>query len=163
MSIIPHILLPLSKNTHAIIDETDVDLDDFKWSNNGNNYAARNGSDRSRIYLHRVILQRIIGRDMLPGEEVDHINRNKLDNRRSNLRISSRSQNGSNRALQSNNTSKYRGVWQNEIGKWRADIKVRGHKICLGTYDTPEDAAHAYDEAALRIRGDFAVLNFPKE
>lgn len=163
MSIIPHVLLPLSKNTHAIIDEIDADLDDFKWYNNGNDYACRKPNLKPRIYLHRVILQRIIGRDLVQGEEADHINRNRLDNRRSNLRVSDRSLNASNRALQTNNTSKYRGVWLNEIGKWRADIKVRGKKICLGTFVTPEEAAHAYDATALKIRGEFAVLNFPKE
>jgi hypothetical protein len=96
--------------------------------------------------------------------EVDHINRNILDNRRSNLRLANRSQNGCNRGLQKNNTSGYRGVsWSAEGNQWVAYIKHHKKSIRIGRYDTKEEAARAYNKKAIELHKEFAVLNIIKE
>lgn len=90
------------------------------------------------------------------GLVVDHINGNKLDNRRSNLRICTQSQN-----LNGRNTNKgYIGVsWDKFRGKWKANIGKDYQKIFLGRFDTAEEAARVYDEKAVELFGEFARLN----
>ncbi|SKB62462.1 HNH endonuclease [Sphingopyxis flava] len=84
-----------------------------------------------------------------PPSEIDHKNRNRSDNRWSNLRPCSRSDNMFNQGLSSLNTSGYRGVsLHHGTGKWRAQIKHRGRKIHLGVFETPESAAAVYAAAA---------------
>lgn len=105
--------------------------------------------------MHRVILERMGFKDFAQS---DHINQDKLDNRRYNLRPATFSQNGCNQGVQKNNTSGYKGVFWNQ-GKWMTQIKVDGKVIYLGYYDDPKEAARAYNKAALKYHGEFAVLN----
>lgn len=107
----------------------------------------------SPTYLHRLIVG---ARDR---ESVDHINGDGLDNRRANLRICTPSQNSMNRNKQSNNKSGYKGVRKMGNG-WQAKIGVCRKVICIGTFSTPEAAAHAYDDAARKYHGAFAKTNF---
>lgn len=94
------------------------------------------------------------------GEYVDHINHNPRDNRKSNLRLCTNSENNMNRYLQSNSKTGYKGVSWSIVGNcWRAYIKVRGQQLHLGYFDTKEQAALAYNEAALVHHGAFAILN----
>lgn len=102
--------------------------------------------------LHRVLT----GEE---GEHVDHVNGDGLDNRRKNLRPATRSQNGANRRRPSNNTTGYKGVILRSSGRWQAQIVVGGGKLSLGQFDTREDAARAYNVAALAAWGEFAQLN----
>jgi AP2 domain len=104
-------------------------------------------------YLHNFLA----GLYGLP-KSPDHVNRNGLDNRRENLRPATPSQQGANRDRYSNNTSGYKGVRQ-ERGKWRARICLRGKLDHLGYFEVKEDAARAYNKAALEYFGEFAVLN----
>ncbi|MGB8225740.1 MAG: AP2 domain-containing protein, partial [Sedimentisphaerales bacterium] len=86
-----------------------------------------------------------------------------LDNRKSNLRLATRSQNNCNRK-QKKGTSKYRGVCYNKrTKKWRAAISFNGMYKHLGFFDSEEEAGRAYDEAAKIYHGEFASLNFPAE
>lgn len=101
------------------------------------------------ITLHRLILG-------FPEVHVDHINRDTLDNRRSNLRLATRQQNAANAPTR--NKTGFKGVTAFR-DKWR----VRSAGKYIGLYDTPEEAARAYDEIALVEYGEFAYLNFPKE
>jgi len=91
---------------------------------------------------------------------VDHRNGNGLDNRRANLRPATKSQNGANRLIAASNKSGFKGV-DLKKGRWRAQIKVVGSKIHLGYFDLAEEAARAYDMAAIEAFGEFATLNFP--
>lgn len=170
MSIIPHVTIPLTRGAETIIDETDADLAALKWTYATAGYAFRNKPRRVQaegpavLWLHRVIMERMTGTPLPKGSEVDHANRNKLDNRRANLRMSDRSLNSANREMQRNNSTGYRGVYQTRNKKrWRAAIGFYGEYIHLGVHDTPEEAARAYDAAALRMRPNFAMLNFPSE
>tara|TARA_R110000824_G_scaffold396554_1_gene598108 strand:- start:1212 stop:1535 length:324 start_codon:yes stop_codon:yes gene_type:complete len=105
-------------------------------------------------------MQRFI-MDAPKGMQVDHINRNPLDNRKSNLRICTNAENSYNTGPQKNNTSGYKGVsWRKDAKKWTAYI---GHapKSHLGYFDTPEEAAKARDAKAKELHGEYAHLNFP--
>ena len=93
-----------------------------------------------------------------PSEEIDHINRDRLDNRIANLRAADRCQNQQNK-LQSNNKSGFKGVSLHNprLAKpWQAQITVRGQHHHLGNFSTPEEAHEAYKEAAARLHGEFA-------
>lgn len=107
-------------------------------------------------YLHRFII------DAPRGSIVDHANGDTMDNRRSNLRIASHQQNMSNSQRRKTNTSGYKGVQLRCDGKkWLARIQVNKKTIHLGSFETREDAARAYDAAAIQHFGEFARLNFP--
>ena len=105
----------------------------------------------SVIYLHRLIT------NAEPGQIVDHINRDGLDNRRANLRLCSRSQNNGNRHRNQNNTSGFKGVsWCQKRRAWTACISRDSRTLHLGSFETPEEAHSAYCSAALEYFGDFA-------
>lgn len=93
--------------------------------------------------------------------QVDHINGDPLDNRRSNLRLVTASQNHAN-VPGRGGASRYRGVtWCAQTGRWRAQVKSGGKFRHVGRFDREEDAARAFDREALRLWGDAAFLNFP--
>lgn len=91
-----------------------------------------------------------------PKEEIDHINLNKIDDRISNLREATRFQNASNKFLQSNNTSGFRGVWKRKnLNSWCAEICKEGKRIKLGSFSSPEKAYEVYKKAAAKLHGEF--------
>lgn len=153
----------------AIVDAIDADLANHAWSvlttdKHNSEYALRTdvSNGRKTVRLHRVIMERMLGKPIPSNVEIDHINGNGLDNRRGNLRLASKSQNSKNRPLYANNTSGYKGVsWAKTVKKWRAEIRVNGQGIYLGIFDTPEEAHAAYCEAAKKYHGEFA--NFGNE
>lgn len=106
----------------------------------------------TRHYAHRVIWLYVYG--VLP-RQVDHINRDKADNRLANLREATDAQNQANNGPQKNNRSGFRGVSPSK-GKWRAVVTVNAKQKWLGYYDTPEEAAAAYRRAAVEAFGEFA-------
>jgi len=94
---------------------------------------------------------------------VDHRNGNGLDNRRQNLRQATHAQNLANQKLSSRNVSGYKGVSRNRnLDRWTATISPAGRSVYLGSFDTPQDAARAYDAAAVEHYAEFARLNFPR-
>ena len=101
-----------------------------------------------RKYLsHRLAWLYVYG--ALPCKHLDHVNRDKSDNRISNLREATRSENNQNRGPQKNNTSGYRGVsWNSRFLRWQARISVCGKRKSLGYFDTAEIAFEAYKAAA---------------
>jgi hypothetical protein len=92
------------------------------------------------------------------GVEVDHINRDPLDNRRVNLRLCTHSQNGANK-LAPENASGYRGVYKVSKNRWHARKKIDGKCVYLGSFTSPKDAAERFDAVSLARHGKFAVLN----
>jgi len=154
--------IQLSKGKVALVDADMFDyLNQWSWFYHKNGYAMRSYRKDGKYRkdrMHRVVVNAPLGLD------VDHINGNKLDNRRENLRIATRSQNNANKRMQSNNTSGYRGVnWHKQRGKWVAKIQVDRKSIHLGLYEKKEDAARAYNKAAVLYYGEFAQLNNIKE
>lgn len=146
----------------ARIDESDKDLiERYSWQLSHQNGYARNPDHR--LYLHVLVADRSLGPNN-QNLDVDHINGDKLDNRRSNLRYASRSHNMANTPMRATNTSGYKGVCRNKNRrKWVSQITVDYKRICLGYYDDKREAAKAYDRAAIQYFGEFAHTNFPRE
>lgn len=165
--------IALTQGKETIVDEADYAwLSQWKWmygdsQGDGRQGYARRGryseGRQTHVYMHRLIV------DAPPGSEVDHINGNTLDNRRSNLRIVTAKENSNNRAKYRRNrgnppTSQYKGVTRRpgRIKRpWEAQIGCNGERIKLGMFATEIEAAEAYDEAARRLFGEFARTNFP--
>lgn len=114
---------------------------------------------RQKLYLaHRLAWLWVYGE--FPNGYLDHIDMNRSNNRIDNLRIATNSQNQGNIKLWKTNTSGYRGVhWCRKTGKWRAGIRINSHLHCLGSFNTREEAAEAYNKAAFEVWGEFARLN----
>lgn len=149
--------IPLSRGFKALIDQADLPLVDERswWVNvgpKGKVYAATKIAGRL-TYMHRLLMA--AGR----GQQVDHENGNGIDNRRANLRICSRFDNARNATFRIG-VAGYRGVAPS-FSRWSAKISVEGRKLYIGSFDTPIEAALAYDAAARKHHGTFAVLNFP--
>lgn len=157
--------IPLTKGAFAIVDEIDFDeMSKYRWqlfSHRGKSYAVRgkykrlgiNNYHRDRILMHRQLMG-------FPVGEVDHINSDGLDNRRSNLRHATRQQNCENVKKPSHNTSGFKGVWwSRHCGKWVAEIRHKKKKFYLGCHADIIAAAKAYNSAAIRLFGEFACLN----
>lgn len=127
---------------------------------NGYVYRNRWAAGRTvKTYLHRELLGvQHAGRSV----EVDHVNGNKLDNRRENIRLCQRGLNNANRRkLRDGKQSKFRGVtWAKDKQRWQAQIGFRGKNIMLGRFKTEEEAARAYDKEARKLYGEFARPNF---
>ncbi len=133
---------------YAIVDLDDAKrLTQFAWRIKGS-YAVRAVSINGKvtiIRMHRDVLG-------LNDERVtDHINRNKLDNRKNNLRAVTEPQNGHNKPSCAGSTSQYRGVSRAHGGKWQAAVKVNGKNVYLGTFDIEEEAAEVARLARLRL------------
>jgi len=106
-----------------------------------------------------VSLQRFIMRPP-PEHQVDHVNGNPLDCRRSNMRPCTNKENSRNRGPRSDSPWPYKGI-RRRYGHWTARVRSDGITHDLGTFDSPEAAARAYDTAAVEHHGAFARLNFP--
>jgi hypothetical protein len=158
-----------NKSVDFIIDDEDFELvSTYKWATHTNGrdriyargYLKSVGWESESIRLHRLI----VGLKNDDTRMCDHKNQNTLDCRKDNLRICDRSQNGWNRRKATGeSTSKYLGVsTRQEYGKTRivAHIQSKGKRKQLGSFETHEDAARAYDRAAYAIAGEFANLNF---
>lgn len=138
-------LIPLHDKTgeiraYATVDAEDSAHGDHRWSLSTEGYAKRTVRADGRkltVYLHRVIAA------AEPGQDVDHISRDRLDCRRANLRICTRAQNLQNVAARGG-TSQHRGVsFHKRAGRWRADVKLAGRQHYLGLFDTEDEAAAA--------------------
>ena len=90
-------------------------------------------------------------------EVIDHINHNKLDNTKENLRCCTKQQNEMNKVKRSNTSSKFKGV--TKINKWMASITFNNKTINLGYFNTEKEAAKIYNVKAKELFGEFAYLN----
>jgi len=136
---------------YAVVDVTDLPrLEGFSWSLDSHGYAGRSvhwrdasGKRHSRrVGMHRAILGLRPG----DGKTVDHINHDKLDNRRSNLRVLSHADNNQNRKS-GRGRSRFRGVaWNARTQSWRAQAVVRGRCHYLGLFESELDAARAAED-----------------
>ncbi len=165
--------IPLTQGRAALVDDEDYEyLSQWKWLYH-RGYARRGvmipasertGAIKQKIaHMHRVIIN-------APAHlQVDHINGNRLDNRRSNLRLATQSQNIQNSRKHQTyggdaTSSQYKGVyWDRGAQKWKSRVTLNKKSAHLGHFSSEIDAARAYDEAARKHYGEFALLNFPEE
>ena len=148
---------------YALVDDEDYErLKGFTWWLTSHGYVSRRyqiGSGHKTrkfvtVYLHREVT------GYPENLYVDHKNRNKLDNRKSNLRPATNSQNQANRKSMSTNTSGFRGVYLDKTRKkWVAEIIIEGKKHHLGRYETKEEAAIVFNEKFVAHFKDFATTN----
>lgn len=143
----------ITKGFKAIIDDSDFDLvSKYRWYYS-NGYAKTDiggRKNKKRIYMHRLIMGNPI------KKEVDHINNERLDNRKSNLRVVTKLQNSFN-SRPKGGTSKFKGVsWHTMAGKWMAQIQFNGKNIYLGLYGDENKAALVYQNIAKELQGQYA-------
>ncbi len=150
--------IPLTQGKVAVVDADDYDwLSRYKWYANkkASGFYACTHKGQRLLYMHRLITG--APKDLV----VDHIDRNSLNNRRSNLRLCTKRQNSFNQRGQ-RGTSRYKGVYRHkQLKKWAAVIEKNEKQMRLGFFRCEEDAAKAYDKIAKKIFGEFAYLNFP--
>lgn len=147
-------IIQLTKDKVAMVDDEDYEtLSKYCWCYDCNGYAVANVNGVNTL-MHNLLV------NITQGSEVDHADRNTINNQKYNLRIATKSQNGANRGKNKNNTSGYKGVIKSKK-KWLAIIKVNYKSIRIGLFDTAFDAAVAYDKAARYHFKEFAGVNFP--
>ena len=145
--------IELTQGYVAIVDDEDYErASQYSWRamprDNGDVYALRLTKERKNQFLHHFILN--------TTKMCDHKDRNALNNQKDNLRICTHQQNCANRGPRQNFLG-YKGVTLIRSGRFMARIKGKS----LGTFDTPEEAARAFDKYAYEQDGEFAYLNFP--
>lgn len=150
--------IPLTQGKFALVDDEDyAEISKFKWhSSHGYAQAGKKVSGKwVMIYLHRVV-------NMTPaGMYTDHINGNKLDNRRGNLRTCTKSQNSMNRGATKQNRNGIKGVsYISSRRKWGVQIEYGGKSKRIGYFDSSNEALLAYNIAAKKYHGEFARLNY---
>lgn len=155
--------IPLTQGKFALVDDEAYEwLSCDKWyaSASGKTerwYAKRsefkNGVLVMRVWMHKEILG--VGQ----GVQVDHVNRDSLDNRRTNLRLATHADNQRNQGMRRTNKSGLKGVWSLRragAARWGACIRLNGKTLMLGSFPSPEAAHAAYCAAAIKLHGDFA-------
>jgi hypothetical protein len=156
--------IPLTKGFVALVDDVDhAAVSAMRWyarMSSGKVYATRDvvvDGCKRKLQMHRMIL------GAPEGALVDHEDGNGLNNQRSNLRLATKTTNGQNAKLRANHPTGFKGVRldrREELAKrWMAAVRVDGKPVWLGRYATVEEAARAYDAAAMEHFGEFALTN----
>ena len=144
-------IISLTQGKVTLVSDQDFEeLNKYKWCFDGQ-YAQRRENTKA-IRMHREIMN-------IPERmEIDHIDGNRLNNTRENLRVCTTQENQRNRSKGAGTSSQYKGVnWHKETGKWRAYIKVAGKQVYLGLFEIEQEAAKVYYRAAVEFGG--AVAN----
>ncbi len=149
--------IPLSGGLYAYVDAADYEwLSQYTWACHGG-YAARRENGKI-IFMHRAIMR------PPKGMVVDHIDSNKLNNCRVNLRNCTPRENGRNRAKRIGTSSRFRGVTRRkDSGGYGVSVRLHGKPVWLGVYDEEVEAARVYDRWAVEQGIECPHLNFPEE
>lgn len=144
--------IPLKNDEFAVCDVDRFDeVNKYTWRKDNRGYVVCTIKYKPKA-IHRYLYPE--------WKMIDHVNHNKLDNRSCNLREVTKSQNAMNSRAQKINKTGYKGVYFNKRDrKYRAQIKHNKKGICIGLYNTPEEAAEAYNKKAKELFGEYACLN----
>lgn len=149
-------LIPI-RSRRGVIEYATVDAEDYphlsqyRWSLMGGYPRTAIGQPQRHFKMHRLIMPRQV------GMTIDHINGDKLDNRKCNLRLCTDRQNNLNRPKQSNNKTGYKGVFiEGRTGMYVAQIRYAGRRYRLGQFTDPRAAYDAYCKACHRLHGEYA-------
>lgn len=153
-----YVIMYTSKNEPFFIDLEDFwKVKDICWHIDKNGYLTGIGNNKKIVYLHRIIM------GCSSDSIIDHINGDKTNNRKINLRVGTKGQNNINKGIKKNNKSGVVGVyWIKKINKWQAKIGVEGKKIHLGYFDNFDDAVQARKEAEDKYFGEWSYDNSQK-
>jgi HNH endonuclease len=151
----------LLRNTgrYAIVDDADFErLNQWGWAESPSGYVWRSvtvgPNKQGKVRMHRLVAS------TPTGLFTDHVNGDKLDNRRENLRVCTTAENGRNRGANRKSSSRYKGVsLRRSTGMWRASICLNGRSRHIGSFPSQEEAARAYNSAAAKHYGEFARQN----
>ncbi len=154
--------IPLTQGKIALVDDEDYErVNQHRWyacDHKHTFYAKHSLNHTQKVTLHHFVL------DVPGSKHIDHINNDGLDNRRCNLRITTQSQNLMNARKRPGCSSKYKGVhWDKQTKKWHTTIKLTEKRLDLGRHENEDDAARAYNKAAVLYFGEYARLNVIKE
>jgi len=158
--------IKLTRGKYAIVEPEDFErFNQYNWHCTSYGYACRKVPKKLRkgeerhAYMHKELCP------VPNGKVVDHINRNRLDNRKANLRPATKQQNAWNSKFKRKaRITRFYGIyWDKDKEKWQVRLDINGRIRRLGYYADEIEAAKAYDEAAKEYRGEFAVLNFPEK
>lgn len=134
-------------SNYVLVDDEDYEkVSQWKWYLDKDGYPM----NHKGVRMHKLIMQ---------GRELDHCNGNSLDNRKSNLRVTTHKDNTRNTKAHRDGISIYKGV-SKQGNKWRAQVCIDGRRIHLGTFPKERYAAYAYDLNAKAVFGESARLNF---
>jgi len=157
---------PSHPNKFTLVDDKDyVVLNKYKWTASrqrptGTFYALRGiyrDNKWTTLSMHLMILGNV------EGKEIDHRDRDGLNNQRHNLRHCTNTENQRNRVAPINNSSGYKGIgWSKRDNRWRARLAYNGKDIYIGQFKCLIKAVEAYDKAVVKYHGEFAQLNFPE-
>lgn len=157
--------LNVSKKEYSYVDGEDFDwINEWKWSLHNHGYARRQDKESKKwVLLHRQIALKY--HIVTINQNVDHISRNKLDNRKCNLRPATASENAWNSKIPKNNTSGYKSIYKsgNSSGGWVASIMINKKQIYLGYFKTKKEAAIAYYNASIKYHKEFLAPNTSME
>ena len=157
-------MLVFNTNEEVLVDQDFLSqISQYSWHVSDSGYVVnrseREGGCKTTIRLHRFVWELVNG--PIPDDmDIDHINRNRLDNRLENLRLATRSQNLANSPDRYENQTGYRGVARRRNGKYRGYVWKDCKQHWTATVDTAEEAAQLRDDLAIGLHGEFAVLNF---
>ena len=147
-----------TKNEQFLFDEDDLEkVMKYTWHINSNGYVRTNATDIDTHKQKKLSLHRIIMNENDPNIIIDHINGNRTDNRKSQLRRVTPMQNSQNHKEYKTNTSGVTGVyWNKNKNKWQASINENGRLKYLGIYDSKDDAIHARMKAENKLYGEYS-------
>lgn len=150
--------IKLTQGKFALVDNEDFEfLNQWNWHLSSEGYAARYQRLGFREYQTSLFMHRILNKTP-KGTITDHINRNRLDNRKKNLKTSNKSKNAINSKVRVDNTSGHKGVtWVERRKRWMAQIDVNTKHIGLGYFKEIKDAIIARRQAALKYHKEYAL------